>query len=117
LLNGNGLFTWASKESLFGRDLLQTAELGVFEALVGGDAWQAPAFDHLFTPEHRNLLTVALRLLSDILGEPLADRLGGLSQLLFDRAAPMVPDRRVPPESRDEEASPTLAQEENQDPH
>lgn len=76
------------------RDLLQTAELAVFDALVGGTAFQAEAFGHLFTREHRSLLLAAARMLSDAAGEPVAERLSGLGDLDWDRASPTVPDRR-----------------------
>lgn len=75
------------------RDLLQTAELACFDALVGGNAWKAPAFDHLFTPEHRNLLLIAVRMLGEIAGEAIGERLGDLGSMPFDRVAPSLPDR------------------------
>lgn len=78
------------------RDLLQTVELACFEALVGGEAWKASAFDHLFTPEHRNLLMVAIRLLEKVVGPELCARLAPLSSLPFDRVAPSLPDRGQP---------------------
>lgn len=78
------------------RDLLQTAELVVFEALVGGGAYTADAFSHLFTPEHRSLLTGAIRTLTAVVGESLAERLAGVKSVNFDRSAPSVPNRREP---------------------
>jgi hypothetical protein len=78
------------------RELLQTSELACFEALMGGNAWTSPAFDHLFTPEHRNLLSVAMEALREICGESIASRLTPLASLPFDRHAPALPDRRGP---------------------
>jgi hypothetical protein len=76
--------------------LLQTAELACFDAILGGNAWRAEAFDHLFTPEHRNLLRAAAATVSEIGGRALGDRLDALSKLPFDRSPPAVPDRRRP---------------------
>lgn len=39
--------------------LLQTAELACFDALCGDHAYEAKAFDHLFTREHEYLLVAA----------------------------------------------------------
>jgi hypothetical protein len=78
------------------RDLLQTAELACFDALVGDDSWLAPAFDHLFTSEHGNLLAVAHQALANICGPAIADALEPLSRISFDRSAPTVPDRTAP---------------------
>ena len=80
------------------RDLPQTAELACFDALLGNSAYLSPAFDHLFTAEHRGLLRIAVRTLKAIIGGDLADRVGtGLATLNFDRTAPMLPDRRSAP--------------------
>lgn len=79
------------------RDLLQTVELSCFDALVGGSAWESPAFDHLFTRQHRNLIVAAMKMLQEIAG-PIADRLEALGKLAFDRRAPDLPDRRQPSE-------------------
>lgn len=76
------------------RDLLQTAELACFDGVVGGNAYRADAFDHLFTAEHRQLLTVTIKLLHDIVGSDLASRLDPLFSLPFDRVPPALPDRR-----------------------
>ncbi|QIK04712.1 hypothetical protein G7Z12_37705 [Streptomyces sp. ID38640] len=48
------------RRSPIARHLPQTIDLAVFDALVGGDSWQAPAFDHLFSLEHRQALTIAV---------------------------------------------------------
>ena len=99
------------------RDMLQTCELSVFDALLGGGAWMAPAFDRLFTQEHRSLLSSGLRLLRDVVGEPLSASLEPALELNFDRQQPSLPDRHPPhaPESppapqklaeREEDASP-----------
>jgi hypothetical protein len=77
------------------RDLLQTTELACFEALLGGSAWKAPAFDSLFTGEHRNLLIVAYTTLREIVGGLLADRIANLMALPFDRVSSPLPDRRA----------------------
>lgn len=76
------------------RDLPQTAELACFDALLGDENYRAPSFDHLFTPEHRQMLRVAVRTLREIAGPVVADRLAGLSSIDFDRTAPALPDRR-----------------------
>jgi hypothetical protein len=77
------------------RDLLQTAELALFEALPGGKAHRADAFGQLFTREHRSLLLAAVKMMRDIAGNTLADRLeGGIRDLDWDRTAPIIPDRR-----------------------
>lgn len=79
------------------RDLLQTAELACFDALLGDAAYTNRAFDHLFTPEHRHLLVAAVRTLADVAGGHLSDALSGVDELRFDRASPALPDRRTPP--------------------
>jgi hypothetical protein len=81
-----------------GRDLLQTAELACFDAIVGDSNYLSTALDHLFTAEHRQLLRVAVRTLREIIGLSLADGLGNeLAKVQFDRRAPAVPDRRGVP--------------------
>jgi hypothetical protein len=42
------------------RQLPQTLDLAIFDALLGGNAWQAKAFDALFGREHQQLLKIAL---------------------------------------------------------
>jgi hypothetical protein len=80
------------------RELPQTAELACFDALLGDAAYQSPAFDHLFTVEHRQLLRVAVRTLKAIVGAGLADHLGaGFAEISFDRTRPAIPERRVAP--------------------
>lgn len=76
------------------RDLLQSAELAVFDGLVGGKGFTADAFAHLFTREHRSLLFAGVRMLEDIAGKGVADRLADLRDLDWDRTPPAVPDRR-----------------------
>ncbi|UGT63990.1 hypothetical protein [Nocardia asteroides] len=68
---------------LVGRELLQTTELVCFDALLGGTAWRAESFEHLFTPAHRGLLMVALRCLRRIGGGYVADPLQDISNLPF----------------------------------
>ena len=65
--------------------MLQTTELAVFEAMVGGEAHETPAFDHLFTPDHRYFLNVARRCLADIAGATVADTLLPALDLNFER--------------------------------
>lgn len=74
------------------RDLLQTAELACFEYLLGGTAWQSPAFAHLLSAEHRGLLLVALRVTARIAGQQVADALSALQHMPVTAVA--VPDRR-----------------------
>jgi hypothetical protein len=92
-----------------GRDLLQTAELACFDAIVGDSNYLSTAFDHLFTAEHRQLLRVAVRTLREIIGLSLADSLGSeMAKVQFDRQAPAVPDRRGVPTAAGD-APPELA--------
>lgn len=79
------------------RQMLQTIELAVFEAGVGGKAHEAPAFDHLFSPDHRYLLNVAIRCLGDIAGAAIAEALAAALELNFERARLLRGDRDVPP--------------------
>jgi hypothetical protein len=67
------------------REMLQTTELAVFEAMLGGMAHESPPFDHLFTPEHHYLLNVARRCLADIAGAMVADSLGPALDINFER--------------------------------
>jgi hypothetical protein len=76
-----------------GRELLQTAELACFEALVGGHAHEFEAFDHLFTVEHRQLLRLAILSLEEIAGPKIARPLNNLRSVSFDRVAPALSDR------------------------
>jgi hypothetical protein len=78
------------------RQMLQTIELAVFEALVGGKAHEASAFDHLFTPEHHYLLNVAHRCLGDIAGAAVADSLTSALGLNYERGKTQPGDRDVP---------------------
>jgi hypothetical protein len=79
-------------------ELAQTAELAVFEGLVGGKGHLFTAFDHLFTPEHRQLLRLAVLTLQEIAGPLIAAGLRDLeSKAQFDRVPPAVPDRRGVP--------------------
>lgn len=75
-------------------ELLQTAELVCFEALLGGTAWKAPAFEHLFTPEHKGLLLVALRCVRRIGGNLVADPIQALVDLPFRSGMSAMPDRQ-----------------------
>jgi hypothetical protein len=91
------------------RDLPQTAELACFDALTGGEAYMSSAFDHLFTPEHRQLLRIALRTLRGAVGDGLVSELNAkLAQVNFERVAPSLPDRRATPARANTEV-PTLA--------
>jgi hypothetical protein len=88
-------FVTALRENPYvARELLQTAELACFDAMLGDSGWKASAFDHLFTPEHRHLLQVATRLLESIAGKGLAGALAPLERLDFDRSGQGVPERR-----------------------
>lgn len=79
---------------LVARDLLQTAELACFEALLGGEEWKSLAFAHLLTAEHLGLLLVALRCLSRVAGATVADALQDLGALRAPVGGGEVPDRR-----------------------
>lgn len=80
---------------LVARDLLQTAELLCFDALVGGSAWRAPAFGRLLTAEHQGLLLVAVRTLRAIAGEHVASALEPISGFFRATAPSAAPDRRT----------------------
>lgn len=82
------------------RQMLQTAELAVFEALVGGKAHESPAFDHLFTQEHRYMLNVARRCLADIAGAGTGDAVAAALDLDFGRGASPRADRDANPPER-----------------
>ncbi|CPR96204.1 Uncharacterised protein [Mycobacteroides abscessus] len=69
------------------REMLQTAELACFDAMLGGHAWQSRAFEHLFTPEHRGLLLVALRCLRAVGGRLVAEPLQRIGDLPFRSGA------------------------------
>lgn len=86
---------------LIARDLLQTAELLCFDALVGGSAWRAPAFSRLFTAEHKGLLLVATRCLRSVAGDQIASVLDPIPRYFGDVAPLTVPDRRRSPDARD----------------
>ena len=73
--------------------LLQTAELACFDALCGDHAYQAKAFDHLFTREHQYLLAATVKCLREITGSQLADAIQPVDALDFSRTAPSLPDR------------------------
>ena len=75
------------------REIPRTIELACFDALLGDAAFEAPAFSHLFTPEHRSLLLACIRALEDIAGAQIADTLAPIGDLDFDRSAPSLPDR------------------------
>lgn len=84
--------------STVSREMLQCVELCCFEALMGGDAYKAAAFDHLFTPEHHQLLTIGITALGAISGEAVAQHVKPIIDgVAFDRSAPTLPDRRQRP--------------------
>ena len=87
------------------RDLLQTADLACFDYLLGGSAWEAPSFGHLFSPEHKGLLLVALRCLGRVAGVEVADALSRLRDLPTVSSA--VPDRRGSSGSADGKIAPS----------
>ena len=62
----------------------------LYDTLSGGKSWTAPAFDHLSTLQHRQLLAIALDVFQAA-APTLANRLGGLRQIPFDRVPPAVP--------------------------
>ena len=75
------------------RQVPQTIELACFDALLNDTAYQAQAFDHLFTTEHRSLLLASVRMLGDVAGSQLADELSPITGLDYSRSAPTLPDR------------------------
>lgn len=78
------------------RGLPQTADLVGYDALLGGDAWTAPSFDHLFTVEHKQLVVVTTQLLRTIIGPTLLDPLIRIQDLRFDRSPSPAPERYLP---------------------
>lgn len=81
------------------RQLPQTIELACFDALLDDTAYQAAAFDHLFTIEHRSLLLACVRMLSHVAGAQLGDALIPITELNYRRAAPALPDRTAKQET------------------
>jgi hypothetical protein len=75
------------------REVPQTIELAAFDGLLGDNAYQESAFDHLFTAEHRYLVAACVKVVGDIAGLHLADSLAPILDLDFSRSAPSVPDR------------------------
>jgi hypothetical protein len=75
------------------RELPQTAELACFDALVGGGAYRAAAFDHLFTDAHRHLMLVLLNCLRAMAGERLASHVEQASELDYSRGGRTQLDR------------------------
>lgn len=82
---------------LIARDLLQTAELLCFDALVGGAAWQAQAFARLFTTEHQGLILVAVRCLRSIVGPQIVSALDPINAFFTAVTTASVPDRHSSP--------------------
>jgi hypothetical protein len=89
------------------RQLPQTVELACFDALLGDSAYLAAAFDHLFTIEHRSLLTACVRMLADVAGAHLADAIGPITALDYSRSTPAVPDRTATAERSGTATPPT----------
>jgi hypothetical protein len=73
------------RRSPIARQLLQTIDLAVFDALLGGTAWRAPAFDILFGREHRQALAIAIACLAKAVPS-LAAHLESILDLPFNRA-------------------------------
>lgn len=78
------------------RQLPQTADLLLYDALAGDQNWKVSAFDHLFTVEHRQLILVAFDLLSAI-SPSLGDYIGKIQDVPFNRVPPVPADRSQPP--------------------
>lgn len=78
------------------REILQTAELACFDALVGGQSFLEPAFDHLFASEHRYLLNAALRCLGQVAGDTTASALAAVMDLDYTRGLSPRGDRSAP---------------------
>lgn len=89
------------------RELLQTAELASFDALLGGESWRAPGFAHLFSADHRALLRVAVRCLNSITGNVVAEQLDRVLRLPYRNGHAQGLERRgveasSPPEGADQ---------------
>lgn len=84
------------------RELPQVVQLVCFDALMGDENWKAPAFDHLFTLEHKQLLNIGLDTLGTIVGSDLTvfGRVRSIdferSGTVRDRAAEYVVPERSP---------------------
>lgn len=98
--------------------LLQVSDLVLYDALAGGVSWQAAAFDHLFTPQHRQLLLVCFDVFS-LVAPHLACRLKEIQDIRFDRTSAPVPDRRghpSVPKNQSQAGSPGIDDMQDQDP-
>jgi hypothetical protein len=84
------------RRSPIARQLPQTIDLAVFDALPGGNGWRAPAFDPLFGREHRQALSIALACLDKAI-PALAQHLGPILDLPYDRTDTPALSRRVEP--------------------
>lgn len=78
----------------------------MLDALLNDTSYKAAAFDHLFTPEHRSLVSACIRMLNDIVSEPLADALAPVTALDVNRTAPALPDRSAKPAALSPPAKP-----------
>jgi hypothetical protein len=67
------------------RGVPQLTQLCCYDALTGDENWRAPAFDHLFTLDHRQLLTVSVDCLQEVLERDLSP-LAPLRELDFERS-------------------------------
>ncbi|MEU8227830.1 hypothetical protein [Kribbella sp. NPDC048915] len=68
------------------RQLPQTIDLAVLDALPGGSAWLSPAFDGLFTREHRQAIVIAVDCLERAV-PAISRHVHGVLDLKFDRGA------------------------------
>jgi hypothetical protein len=81
------------------RQLPQTLDLAIFDALLGGSAWLAKAFNPLFGREHHQLISLALDCFALAVPAPLSQRLLPLLDLPFTRTvtgaltAPQAPQQ------------------------
>lgn len=75
-----------------GRNLPRVIQIACFDALFRDINWKAPAFDHLFTPEHRQLVIVTLNTLEEIIGSNI-EVLHNLRRLPFERNVESIKDR------------------------
>lgn len=65
------------------------------DGLLDDTGHEAAAFDHLFTSEHRSIITLCVRMLNHIVGPQLAEALSPITALNYSRTAPALPDRTV----------------------
>lgn len=78
------------------KDLPQVVSLAAMDGAIGGRPYKAPAFDHLFTIEHRQMLAVVADVLRAMGFQMLDTALAEVLRLGFGRGPGLAPARREP---------------------